>query len=319
MTTSNWALREQPRQKLFDIGAKNLSDAELLSLLLGAGGKGKSALSLARDLLQQFDGLSGVLSADVRQIAKIPSIGQAKSATLAAMRELGHRQLYADVQDRDVLCSSQATRDYLRARFRYCKTEIFSCIFLTNQHHILRLDEMFQGTVDGAAVYPREVVERCLAYNAAAVILTHKPPIRNRGTQPGRHRHHAQAARSPGNHRRPRARPLHCRRHSRRLSRRAGPDVSPAPHHREPATTTAIPANNIARDMNNRLHPTIKRFSSFSYLPGFVFTTPRSFMIRIKATTSPQHATLPKNKQIDLSNSNHGNCLSFTPVPCYTD
>ena len=75
---------------------------------------------------------------------------------MAAMRELGHRQLYAEVQDRDVLSSSQATREYLRARFRYCKSDIFSCIFLTNQHRILQPDELFQGTIDGAAVYPRE-------------------------------------------------------------------------------------------------------------------------------------------------------------------
>ena len=176
MTIKNWPLLERPREKLFEVGAKNLSDAELVALLLGSGGNGKSALDLARELLQQFDGLAGLLSTDFRQVARVPGIGPAKAASLAALRELGHRQLYAEVRNRDILNSSQATREYLRARFRYCKSEIFSCIFLTNQHHILRLDELFQGTIDGAAVYPREVVERCLAYNAAAVILAHNHP-----------------------------------------------------------------------------------------------------------------------------------------------
>ncbi len=176
MTSENLALRERPREKLFDLGAKNLSDAELISLLLGSGGKGSSALDLSRELLHEFDGLAGLLSTDFRQISRVSGIGPAKAASLAAMRELGHRQLYAEVRNRDVLSSSQATREYLRARFRYCKSEIFSCIFLTNQHHILRLDEMFQGTIDGAAVYPREVVERCISYNAAAVILAHNHP-----------------------------------------------------------------------------------------------------------------------------------------------
>ena len=176
MTIKNWPVLERPREKLFEIGAKNLSDAELVALLLGNGSHGKSALDLARDLLSKFDGLAGVLATDFRQVSRVPGIGPAKAASLAAMRELGHRQLYAEVQNRDVLSSSQATREYLRARFRYCKSEIFSCIFLTNQHHILRLDELFQGTIDGAAVYPREVVERCLAYNAAAVILAHNHP-----------------------------------------------------------------------------------------------------------------------------------------------
>lgn len=176
MTIKNWPLLERPREKLFEMGAKNLSDAELVALLLGSGGNRKSALDLARDLLRKFGGLAGLLSTDFRQIARVAGIGPAKAASLAAIRELGHRQLYAEVRDRDVLSSSQATREYLRARFRYCKSEIFSCIFLTNQHHILRLDELFQGTIDGAAVYPREVVERCLAYNAAAVILAHNHP-----------------------------------------------------------------------------------------------------------------------------------------------
>ena len=176
MTIKNWPLLERPREKLFEVGAKNLSDAELVALLLGSGGNRKSALDLARDLLQRFDGLAGLLSTDFRQISRVPGIGPAKAASLASMRELGHRQLYAQVQNRDVLSSSHATREYLRARFRYCKSEIFSCIFLTNQHHILRLDELFQGTIDGAAVYPREVVERCLTYNAAAVILAHNHP-----------------------------------------------------------------------------------------------------------------------------------------------
>ncbi len=176
MAIKNWPVLERPREKLFEMGAKNLSDAELVALLLGSGGNGRTALDLARDLLRRFDGLAGVLSTDFRQIARVPGIGPAKAACLAAMRELGHRQLYSEMQKREVLGSSKATRAYLRARFRYCKSEIFSCIFLTNQHHILRLDELFQGTIDGAAVYPREVVERCIAYNAAAVIFTHNHP-----------------------------------------------------------------------------------------------------------------------------------------------
>ncbi len=139
MTSESSALRERPREKLFDLGAKNLSDAELVSLLLGSGGKESSALDLSRELLHEFDGLAGLLSTDFRQISRVSGIGPARAASLAAMRELGHRQLYAEVQGRDVLSSSQ-------------------------------------GTIDGAAVYPREVVERCISYNAAAVILAHNHP-----------------------------------------------------------------------------------------------------------------------------------------------
>ena len=78
------------------------------------------------------------------------------------------------IQSKDILTSSQATRDHLRAKFRGC--EIFSCLFLNNQHHVVKLEELFRGTIDGAAVYPREVVKRCLYHNAAAVILAHNHP-----------------------------------------------------------------------------------------------------------------------------------------------
>ncbi|MCY4016475.1 MAG: DNA repair protein RadC [Gammaproteobacteria bacterium] len=176
MTIKNWPTLERPREKLFEHGAKNLSDAELLALLLGSGGAGRSAIDLARDLLYRFNGLAGVLASDLRQISQVPGIGPAKAAMLTAIGELGHRRLYAEVKNRDVLSCSEATREYLRARFHHCKSEIFSCIFLTNQHHILKLDEMFQGTIDATVVYPREIVERCLAYNAAAVILAHNHP-----------------------------------------------------------------------------------------------------------------------------------------------
>ena len=176
MTIKNWPALERPREKLFEKGAKTLSDAELVALLLGSGGAGRSAMDLARDLLQHFDGLAGLLATDLRKICQVPGIGPAKAATLAAIGEFGHRQLYAEVRDRDILSCSDETRDYLRARYRFCKSEVFSCIFLTTRHHILKLDELFQGTIDGTAVYPREVVERCLAYNAAAVILAHNHP-----------------------------------------------------------------------------------------------------------------------------------------------
>ena len=176
MTTTNWPALEQPREKIFDLGAKNLSDAELLSLLLRSGGNGQSALELARDLLHRFDGLAGVFSKDLWQIAREPNIGPAKSATLAAMPELGHRLLYAEIQNRQVLPSSRSIREYLRARFRHCLSEIFSCLFLTAKNHVLKLDELFHGTIDGITVYPREVVKRCLTYNAAAIILVHNHP-----------------------------------------------------------------------------------------------------------------------------------------------
>lgn len=176
MTIAHWPRLERPREKLLSSGAAMLSDAELLAVFLQTGTRGKTALDLARELILHFGGLSRLLAANQQELCAHVGVGMAKAAGFAAMKELFQRQMLEELKCRDVLSSSAATRDYLRTRFRHCQSEIFSCLFLNNQHHVLSLEEMFSGTIDGAAVYPREVVRRCLYHNAAAVIFAHNHP-----------------------------------------------------------------------------------------------------------------------------------------------
>lgn len=176
MSIADWPPLERPTEKLLNAGAAVLSDAELLAVLLQTGIKGKNALELARDLIVAFGGLRGIMTADQQQLCAHPGVGQAKAARFAAMQELSQRQMLEQIQARDILSCSSATRNYLRARFRHQQSEVFCCLFLNNQHHVVKLEEMFHGTIDGAAVYPREVVKRCLYHNAAAVIFAHNHP-----------------------------------------------------------------------------------------------------------------------------------------------
>ena len=176
MSMAAWPLGERPREKLLHQGAASLSDAELLAVLLQTGTKGKASLDIARDLLSRYGGLIGLMAADGVSLTENPGIGAAKAARFVAMKELAQRHMLEGIKTKDILTSSAATRDYLRAKFRDCQSEIFSCLFLNNQHHVVKLEELFRGTIDGAAVYPREVVKRCLHHNAAAVILAHNPP-----------------------------------------------------------------------------------------------------------------------------------------------
>ena len=171
MSISSWPPMERPREKLLAAGAGSLSDAELLAVFLQTGIKGKTALELARDLLLNFGSL---ISANYKELCSQPGIGVAKAAGLAAMKELSLRQMMEGLKSRDLLTSSAATRDYLRARFKNCESEVFSCLFLNNQHHVMELEELFRGTIDGAAVYPREVVKRALYHNAADIAITRK-------------------------------------------------------------------------------------------------------------------------------------------------
>jgi len=80
------------------------------------------------------------------------------------------------LQRGSALSSPDITRAYLSAQLRGYSYEVFACLFLDNQHRVIQLDELFRGTIDGASVYPREVVKKALHHNAAAVIFAHNHP-----------------------------------------------------------------------------------------------------------------------------------------------
>ena len=176
MALSTWPESERPRERFIAEGPQHLSDAELIALILHTGVRSRSTVDLARSLLAEYGGLANLLGADSERLLHSPGIGAAKAARLGIIRELSHRHLAERLAARDVLENSTETRNYFRARYRDCPREVFSCLFLTNQHHIVKLEDMFTGTIDTAAVYPREVVKRALYHNAAAVILAHNHP-----------------------------------------------------------------------------------------------------------------------------------------------
>jgi DNA repair protein RadC len=176
MTIKDWPVQERPREKLLRSGAKALSDAELLAIFLRTGIRGASALDLARELLQKFGGLRPLLAADRKEFCAMPGLGDAKYCQLQAVLEMAHRHLGESLTQGDVLTSPEATRHYLHSRLQPYPHEVFACLFLDNRHRVLAFEELFQGTIDGASVYPREVLRRCLHHNAAAVIFAHNHP-----------------------------------------------------------------------------------------------------------------------------------------------
>jgi DNA repair protein RadC len=97
-------------------------------------------------------------------------------ARLRASRELVQRWMLEDMRRQPVLQNPKAVRDYLAVHYAGHEREVFGCLFLDNRHRLIAVEEMFLGTVDGAAVHPREVVKRALKLNAAAVILAHNHP-----------------------------------------------------------------------------------------------------------------------------------------------
>jgi DNA repair protein RadC len=175
MAISDWPIAERPRERLLAKGAAMLSDAELLAVLLRTGLRGKSAVELARQLLAQFDGLSGLFGAG-DELAKVKGLGDAKRAQFAAAIELARRSIEEKLQSGAALTSPGAVRDYLRLALGGKPHEVFVCIWLDAQHRVIKFDEPFRGTLTQTSVYPREIVKAALAANAAAVIFAHNHP-----------------------------------------------------------------------------------------------------------------------------------------------
>ena len=176
MALRDWPRSERPRERLMEVGPQSLSDGELLAILLGTGIRGLSATDLARRLLEQLGGLSGVLGNGASELAQAPGVGPARAARLVAGLELGRRYLAAPGGPRPALAAPLDAARYLSARLLDLPHEVFCCLFLDTRHRLIRYEELFRGTIDGATVYPREVVKRALQCNASAVILGHNHP-----------------------------------------------------------------------------------------------------------------------------------------------
>ncbi len=176
MSITDWPEAERPREKLLLQGAHSLSDAELLAIFLRVGCAGKSAVDLARDLLNTFGGLRPLLESSQAEFCRGLGLGNAKYAQLQAVLEMARRHLSASLQEGDSMSSPDLVRDFLRAKLRHHAREVFAAMFLDNQNRLIAYEELFFGTINEAAVYPREILIRALRHQAVGVILSHNHP-----------------------------------------------------------------------------------------------------------------------------------------------
>ena len=176
MAISQWPTTERPRERLLKLGPKYLTDAELVAIFLRTGSVGLSAVDVARRLLSRFGGLHEVLAANVEDFCLQKGVGPAKYVQLQAVRELGLRLQKAQLKESIDLDTSKKVGTYLQCEIGHYGREVFCVLLLDNQHRLIECVELFQGTIDSANVYPREVVKLALTNNAAAVILAHNHP-----------------------------------------------------------------------------------------------------------------------------------------------
>ncbi|MEJ2528903.1 MAG: hypothetical protein P8Z39_02170, partial [Gammaproteobacteria bacterium] len=127
MAITDWPADERPREKLLKRGAPSLSDAELLAIFLRTGVKGKSAVDLARELLDQHGSLRSLLAAEQQEFCASHGLGSAKYAQLQAVLEMGRRHLWETLVRSDSVSNPDDTRRYLTSRLREQRNEVFAC------------------------------------------------------------------------------------------------------------------------------------------------------------------------------------------------
>lgn len=176
MAIKDWPIQERPREKLLNRGPSALSDAELLAILFRTGVKGKTALDLARDLLNKFGSLRTLLNADQDEFCQISGLGYATYVQIKACLELSRRFLGEVIQRQDLLSCPQDTRKYLLARLRDYTYEVFACLFLDKRNHLISFDELFKGTIDSTYIHPRIILKLAFKYNASGLICVHNHP-----------------------------------------------------------------------------------------------------------------------------------------------
>ena len=181
MNTSkdNKGHRQRLREKFLKNGLDGFLDYEIIELLLTLGTPRKDCKQSAKDALKKFGSLKAVLEAEPAELKEIKGIGDNNVFGLKIAQSVSRRYLADRIIDQDFIRSADEVIDYLKHNLRDKSREVFLVIYLNGRNQILKMEELFQGTLTTSAVYPREVVKRALVNDAAALVFVHNHPSGN--------------------------------------------------------------------------------------------------------------------------------------------
>lgn len=167
---------ERPRERLARMGASVLSTAELLAILLRVGVEGENAIQVGQRLLQDFNGLAGLQRASYAEICAQHGIGEAKAAQIKAAIDLGRRLASQSSSDRPVVHSPEDAADLVQYEMSALEQEQLRVILLNTRNHVLRIQTIYQGSLNSSQVRVGELFRPAIRENAAAVIVVHNHP-----------------------------------------------------------------------------------------------------------------------------------------------
>ena len=176
----NWAIDDRPREKLLIKGPAALSDSELLAILINIGSKNKSAVELAKEVLEKGkNNLNELGKLSVNDLMAIKGIGEAKAITLAAALELGRRRQATASLLKTSIKSSNDIAEYLKATLKDYAYEIFAVVFLNRSNRINHFEIISKGGMTGTVADPRIILKKALEQEATAIVLCHNHPSGN--------------------------------------------------------------------------------------------------------------------------------------------
>jgi DNA repair protein RadC len=172
----DWPEGERPRERLLRNGAHNLSEAQLLAIILGTGGGGRSALDLAIEILDSFGDLKKIEAASTREFVNIKGMGKAKVAQLKAALEIGRRLMDEPSVKGPAFSSGHNVYLYYNCRLKNLKKEVFYCVMLDAKNRVLKDYKISEGTLTNSLIHPREAFRDAIKESAASVIFVHNHP-----------------------------------------------------------------------------------------------------------------------------------------------
>ncbi|MFQ6677664.1 MAG: DNA repair protein RadC [Fidelibacterota bacterium] len=171
--------RQRLRDKFLKSGLDGFHDYEIIELLLTLGTPRKDCKLAAKDALKKFGSLKAVLEADPKDLINIKGIGENNIFGLKIAQAVSRRYLADRVMNKDFIRSSDEVIEYLKHNLRDKNREVFLVIYLNGRNQIMKMEELFEGTLSSSSVYPREVIKRALANDAAALVFVHNHPSGN--------------------------------------------------------------------------------------------------------------------------------------------
>jgi len=172
-----WAKDDRPREKLRSSGAENLSNSELVAILIHKGTREKTAVDLAKEILKLGkDSLGELGKLSIPELMKIKGVGEAKAIAIIAAMELGRRRQFSGSMDKPVIKSSADTASFLQGKLSDQRREVFGVLFLNRSNKVNHFEIISKGGITGTIADPRIILRKALEHDAVSIILSHNHP-----------------------------------------------------------------------------------------------------------------------------------------------